>query len=85
MDNTYSKETMTMKCSIKGCPGEYQERKIAHTVRHSGEVVVIDHVPVEICTICGDTLLSPNTVRHIENILDQTGSPSKTVPLYEYA
>ncbi len=38
-----------MKCTIKGCPGEYEERKIVHTVRHHGQVIVIDHVPAEVC------------------------------------
>ena len=31
-----------MQCSIEGCQGEYEVRKVAHTVRHQGEVVVID-------------------------------------------
>lgn len=74
-----------MRCSVTGCPGEYEERKILHTVRHSGEVVVIDQVPAEVCTICGDILFSPETVRHIENMLEKTLSPKKTIPLYEYA
>lgn len=74
-----------MKCSIKGCPGEYEEKKIVHTVRHSGKVVVIDHVPADVCTICGDTLLTPETIKHIEYILEQSKAPNKTIPLYEYA
>jgi len=52
-----------MKCSIEGCSGEYEERKIVHTVRHQGQVVVIDHVPAEVCSVCGDVLLKPETVR----------------------
>ena len=48
-----------MKCSIEGCPGEYEERKIVHTVRHQGQVTVIDHVPAEVCPVCGDVLLNP--------------------------
>jgi len=39
-----------MECSIKGCPGVYEERTVVHTVRHKGEVIVIDHVPAEVCT-----------------------------------
>lgn len=74
-----------MKCSIEGCSGEYQERKIVHTLRHQGRVVVIDHVPAEVCTVCGDVLLGPNTVRHMEQLLQKTSRPRTTVPLYEYA
>ncbi|MBI4725903.1 YgiT-type zinc finger protein [candidate division TA06 bacterium] len=74
-----------MKCSIEGCPGEYEERKIVHTMRHHGQVLVIDHVPAEVCPVCGDVLLKPETVRRIEMVLrTATRSPS-TVPLYEYA
>jgi len=48
-----------MRCTIQGCPGEYEERLIVHTVRHNGQVIVIDHVPAEVCRICGDVLLKP--------------------------
>jgi YgiT-type zinc finger domain-containing protein len=74
-----------MKCSIEGCPGEYEERKVVHTVRHRGRVVVIDHVPAEVCSICGDVLLKPETVRRIEALLRSAGQPARTAPLYEYA
>ncbi len=74
-----------MKCGIKGCPGEMEERKIVHTVHYHGKVVVIDHVPAEVCSVCGDVLLSVDTVRHIENLLRQAAQPTSTVPLYEYA
>ena len=74
-----------MKCSIKGCPGESEERQIVHTVNYHGQVTVIDHVPAEICSECGDVLLKPETVRRIEKLLKEKTKPEKTVPLYEYA
>ena len=74
-----------MKCSIEGCPGEYEERQIVHTVRYHDQVIVIDHVPAEVCSICGDVLLKPETVRRIETLLRTTTLPAGTVPLYEYA
>lgn len=73
-----------MDC-IQGCPGEYEARRITHTVRHQGRIVVIDHVPAEVCTVCGDVLLTPDTVRHIEALLRDRPEPSRTIPLYEYA
>jgi YgiT-type zinc finger domain-containing protein len=73
-----------MKCSIEGYPGEYEKRKIAHTVRHKGQVIVIDHVPAEICSVRGDVLLKPETVRRIEALLRTEARPTSTVPLYEY-
>ena len=74
-----------MKCSITGCPGEYEERKILHTVRHQGQVMVIDHVPAEVCSVCGDVLLQPETVLRLEELVKNPTQASKTVPLYEYA
>jgi len=74
-----------MKCSIRGCPGVYEERTVVHTVRHNAEVIVIDHVPAEVCSVCGDVLFRPDTVRRIEEILLTRRVPSSTVPLYEYA
>jgi len=69
-----------MKCSIKECPGEYEERLIVHTVRHRGQVMVIDHVPAEVCSVCGDVLLKPDTVRRIEKLLKAAEKPTRTVP-----
>jgi YgiT-type zinc finger domain-containing protein len=74
-----------VNCSFKGCPGEYEERKIVHTVRHHGQVIVIDHVPADVCSVCGDVLLKPETVRRIETLLREETHPISTVPLYEYA
>ncbi|MCK4385854.1 MAG: YgiT-type zinc finger protein [candidate division Zixibacteria bacterium] len=54
-------------------------------MRHRGRVIVIDHVPAEVCSVCGDVLLKPETVRHIETLLRTTTRPAGTVPLYEYA
>jgi YgiT-type zinc finger domain-containing protein len=73
-----------MKCSIAGCPGEYQHREVTHTVRHHGRVVVIDHVPAEVCDVCGDVLLAPETVRGIERLLADAPEPHHTAPVYEY-
>ena len=74
-----------MKCTIQGCPGEYESRTVVHTVKPRGEVVVIDHVPAEVCNVCGDVLLAPETVRRIEALLKTNGHPARKVPLYEFA
>jgi len=73
-----------MKCSVQGCPGEYEQRKVVHVVRQDERLMVIDHVPAEVCTICDDVLFAPETVRQIETLRHTTASPSRTVPLYEF-
>lgn len=84
MANTNPEEQMVIKCNIEGCPGEYEHRRIVHTVRHREQVIVIDHVPAEVCPMCGDVLLNPETVRHIEELLRTAPQPSDSVPMYEY-
>lgn len=72
-------------CSLSGCPGTYEARQITHTMRVRGQVVVIDHVPAKVCDICGDTLLSLDTVRQLHALLRDDVSPEATAPLYEFA
>ena len=74
-----------MNCSIEGCPGEYEEATTVHTVRHKGQIIVIDHVPADVCSLCGDALLKPDTVRKIESLLLEKGQPATTVPRIEFA
>ena len=73
-----------MKCSIEGCQGEYEGRKVMHTARHQDKVIVFDHVPADVCSVCGDVLFAPDTVRRIEDMLRTGGRPTGTVPLYEF-
>ena len=74
-----------MKCSIDGCLGEYEAGKVTHAVRHQGQIIVIDHVPADVCSVCGDVLLKPDTVRRVEGLLQEKHQPASTVPLYGFA
>jgi YgiT-type zinc finger domain-containing protein len=85
MGNANPKEELNMKCSIEGCVGEYENKRVVHTVRHNGQLLVMENVPAEVCSVCGDVLIKPETIRHIEELLRKASRPSKTVPLYEYA
>jgi len=85
MAHAHEERRTPMKCSLQGCSGFYEERKITHTVRRRGEVMIIDHVPAEVCSVCGDVLLRPETTRRIEELLETVGEPAKMIPLYEYA
>ena len=85
MVNASEEEKPVLKCTIEGCPGVYELRTVVHTVKRGGEVMVIDHVPAEVCNVCGDVLLTPETVRRLEALLASTPPPLRTVPLYEFA
>jgi len=72
------------KCGNRRCPGTCEERDLAYTVRWDGEVMVIDHVPVCVCTACGDVRMRPETVRRIQDLLASSPTPVRRVPLLEY-
>ena len=74
-----------MRCSIHGCPGQYETKEIVHTLRKGSNILVFEHVPAEFCSVCGDTLLAPETIEHIEALLSSNGKPGKLAPVYEYA
>jgi len=74
-----------MRCSLEGCGGEYEARKVIHAVRHRGQIVVIDGAPAEVCNRCGDALLRPETVRRLEAPLAHEPAAVRSAPLYEYA
>jgi YgiT-type zinc finger domain-containing protein len=73
-----------MKCSIDGCPGEYEQREIVHVERHGNDIMVIEHVPAEVCNVCGDVLFTPETVRQLERLQRTTAKPVRTVPPYDF-
>lgn len=74
-----------MNCTIVGCPGSYEERMVVHTMQRGDQIVVINHVPAEVCTICGDILFTPETVRRLESLGRRNATPIGTVPLYDFS
>ncbi|MEA2083537.1 MAG: YgiT-type zinc finger protein [Thermodesulfobacteriota bacterium] len=71
------------ECTIKGCPGSYEGKNISHMVNHNNQTIIIENVPADVCHICGDTLLSLETVEVIEKMLSNPGEPDHTAPVYE--
>jgi len=74
-----------MNCTVKGCPGTYEERTIVHTMHRGDQILVIDHVPADVCPVCGDILFTPETVRRLETLGRLTSAPIGTVPLYDFS
>jgi len=74
-----------MKCSIQGCPGQYETALILHTLKRGDEVLVFENVPAEVCDVCSDTLLAPETIRRLEMLIRDKSKPGRFVPVYEYA
>ena len=73
-----------MNCSIQGCPGHYEHRLIAHTVKRGKEVLVFEDVPAEVCDVCSDTLLAPETIGHLEDLMKRNIEPKSHAPIFMY-
>lgn len=74
-----------MNCTIVSCPGTCETRETVCIEHVQDQLVVIAHVPVEVCEVCGDVLFRPETTRHLEALRHTDAPPTRTVPLYEYA
>lgn len=68
-----------MKCQI--CDGSYEERLITRTYRRDGRIIVVDDVPAEVCNLCGDTLLRPETVELIQEALKRAEEAEEFAPV----
>ena len=76
---------MVALCGIDGCLGEYEARLLPHTARIEGQVIVIDNVPTEVCSECGNVLLKTETISRLEELLDTTSDRSETGSHREFA
>ena len=63
------------------------ETEVTYTVEINGSFFIIEHVPARVCRETGEQFFSPQTVRHIQDIIKERKKPKKTTktPVYEYA
>jgi YgiT-type zinc finger domain-containing protein len=73
-----------MKCSIADCPGEYEYREVVRAIRQGDQIIVVAHIPAEVCDVCGDVLFTPETIERLEALRQTTAPPVRTVPLYDF-
>ena len=48
------------------CKGEVVEDRIRHMHRAEGRFILIDDLPAEVCTQCGETYLPPDSLEEID-------------------
>ena len=71
-----------MKCDL--CEGEYQEKRVTRSYKRDGRTLVIEDVPALVCYRCGDTLLTEDTVKRIQEILDENKEPQAFAPVFTF-
>lgn len=75
-----------MRCTVCGA-GEVQQKLVRYSLSFEDKLVVVDHVPANVCGNCGETSFSPEVVEKLQNTVWHTHSPVRTLetPVYEFA
>ena len=65
-----------MKCGI--CKAEMEENSVTYTEDFKQGVVVIRHVPAQVCTECGNKWYSGTIAAQLEKMVDRFASSAGT-------
>lgn len=65
--------------------GVYQEGAVTVTVERGSTVVVVKSVPAQVCTNCGEYILSEEVSEHLLQLLDQAVRHGAAFEMLNYA
>ncbi len=71
-----------MNCPL--CKGKTEERLIRYVQEYQGKVVIIENVPADVCTQCGEPLIRPDVAEKIQQIVWGKVPGHKTVEVDSY-
>ena len=74
-----------MQCYV--CRGDTEERLIRYVQEYQGRIVIVENVPAEVCTQCGEQLLRPEIAEKIQRLIWEHPEPKRKaeVPVYDLA
>lgn len=63
------------------------ETRVTYSIEHRGKLYVIENVPARVCRETGEQFFSPETVEHIQAIINGQARPVRVIetPVFEYA
>ena len=73
-----------MKCSTRGCSGEYEVKPIIQTIKCGDIIMVFFDVPANVCLSCGDTMIEESTISRLQELYMKGIEPDGMVPLFQY-
>jgi YgiT-type zinc finger domain-containing protein len=73
------------KCPL--CGGSLQAKRITRPQEYKGKVIILEHVPAEVCQQCGEAFLSPAILEQVQELVWSQAAPKRTtqVPVYDLA
>lgn len=80
-----NEQTSSTECCAV-CGGVLQPTTITHEEKRAEQLYLFEHVPVQICSACGEIWIAESTLRRIDQLIKE-GTPIRTVqtPVYEFA
>ena len=74
-----------MGCAL--CKGAVEERLIRYVQEFEGRLVIIENVPAEVCTQCGERFVGPEVAKKIQRLVWEQPCPKRSaeVPVYDLA
>lgn len=67
------------------CGGELQNRRVTFTHEQDGKYLVVENVPAEVCTRCGEKTYSPQVTDGLLKFARQEFKKEVTVPVFDFA
>lgn len=63
------------------CKGRLTKKAITHIHTWGKKILLFEDVPAEVCTQCGETYFSPDTLETMDHIATSDTEPKTTVPI----
>jgi HTH-type transcriptional regulator / antitoxin MqsA len=75
-----------MSCDVCAI-GERRPQLIQFSLPLADRLILVDHVPAEVCDRCGEVTLSPGVVERLQQTVLRHEPPARFVatPVYEFA
>tara|TARA_B100000315_G_scaffold166371_1_gene154993 strand:- start:2128 stop:2391 length:264 start_codon:yes stop_codon:yes gene_type:complete len=72
-------------CPLCGSPLE--KKRVTHPQECNGTVIILENVPAEVCRQCGEILIQPGVLEHVQRVVWSESTPERTaqVPVYDLA
>jgi YgiT-type zinc finger domain-containing protein len=71
-------------CAV--CGGELRATTITHEERRGTDIYLFQHVPAQVCSVCGEIWIEEKTLQEIDRLI-KTGEPTRRVetPVFDFA
>jgi YgiT-type zinc finger domain-containing protein len=73
------------KCPF--CGGALEKGTVTHPQSYRGKIYILENIPAEVCSQCGEVLLRPDVLEKIQRLIWSGVAPRRTtqVPVYDLA